>query len=542
MTVDFLIPKQSKLIVALVIFGLISIFQLQPNYLPIAAAASPYSSKPTNIENIKNKLLDSLFIISYENRKELGFVGNYSLSQSTTDEGYKSGIITSRFLLEQCFYQSYESRNFRLEIELKGKPYKGTCWGWATTYVDMATVYTALEVPSLPLWDSYIPKIGGWLIAAYFVPGFGITFRETTVGIINKETFILGVEKFSPEPTGSALLFNQDGSFVGILTAKGVGTVPKEYFKVHGAPLQCSPAGTTGSAITNCNTRNSTNDSAQAGVWTIDETATPKPSPTPTPSPTKSAVDASIAAYDAFNAALDSHNLGREAKNDCLRAYQSSNTATRRILNLVSGSKICSSQDVLVNAAYQRLLSLDPDKSTVKDPLVLIDRLNDITGQFDIFAVAMDEGVVFAEELRDSANDLGDVEALIEVLETLSSSIETVLERLPSKIKNSLYSKPEVANFIDLNNEFLETSEEFKGALSEFSGLSDVDFEALEDFKSSIYLASRLLPSEASMEDAETNALKVIPSFYCKKGKVLSLPSKGKCSSGSKKVKIDKTW
>jgi hypothetical protein len=540
--VGFFIPKRSKLIVVVVIFGLISIFQLQPNYLPIAAAASPYSSKPTNIENIKNKLLDSLFIISYENKKELGFVGNYSLSQSTTDEGYKSGIITSRFLLEQCFYQSFESRKFRLEIELKGKPYKGTCWGWATEYVDMATVYTALEVPSLPLWDSYIPKIGGWLIAAYFVPGFGITFRETAVGILNKETFILGVEKFSPEPTGSALLFNQNGSFVGILTAKGVGTVPKEYFKVHGAPLQCSPAGTTGSAITNCNTRNSTNESAQAGVWTIDETATPKPSPTPTPSPTKSAVDASIAAYDAFNAAVDSYNLGKVAKSDCVKAYQSSNTATRRILNLVSGSKICSSQDVLVSAAYQRLLSLDPDKSTVKDPLVLIDRINDITSQFDIFAVAMDEGVVFAEELRDSANDLGDVEALIEVLGTLSSSIETVLERLPSKIKNSLYLKPEVVNFIEINNEFLETSEEFKGALSEFSGLSDVDFEALEDFKSSIYLASRLLPSEASMDDAQTNALMVIPSFYCKKGKVLLLPSKGKCSSGSKKVKIDKTW
>lgn len=536
------IPKRSKLVIALVIFGLISIFQLQPSYLPMAAAASPYSSKPTNIESIKNKLLDSLFIISYENKKELGFVGNYSLSQSTTDEGYKSGIITSRFLLEQCFYQSFESRKFRLEIELKGKPYKGTCWGWATEYVDMATVYTALEVPSLPLWDSYIPKIGGWLIAAYFVPGFGITFRETAVGILNKETFILGVEKFSPEPTGSALLFNQNGSFVGILTAKGVGTVPKEYFKVHGAPLQCSPAGTTGSAITNCSTRNSTNESAQAGVWTIDETATPKPTPTPTPSPSKSAVDASIEAYDAFNAAVDSYNLGKIAKSDCVKAYQSSNTATRRILNLVAGSRICSSQDVLVNAAYQRLLSLDPAKTTVKDPLVLIDRLNDLTDQFNIFAEAMDAGVVFAEELRDSANDLGDVEALIEVLETLSSSIETVIERLPSKIKNSLYLKPEVVNFIELNNEFLETTEEFKSALSEFSGLSDVDFEALEDFKSSIYLASRLLPSEASMDDAQTNALKVIPSFYCKKGKVLSLPSKGKCSSGSSKIKIDKTW
>jgi hypothetical protein len=44
------------------------------------------------------------------------------------------------------------------------------------------------------------------------------------------------------------------------------------------------------------------------------------------------------------------------------------------------------------------------------------------------------------------------------------------------------------------------------------------------------------------MDDAQTNALKVIPSFYCKKGKVLSLPSKGKCSSGFNKIKIDKTW
>ena len=257
----------------LLVFALNLAFQMQPNHLPRAAAASPYASKPSSVESVKSKLLESLFIITYENKKELGFVGSYSLSQSNKDEGYSSGIVTSRFLLEQCFYQSFESRKFRLEIEYKGKPNKGTCWGWAAEYVDMATVYTALEVPPLPLWDNYVPKIGGWLIAAYFVPGFGITFRETAVGIINAETFVLGVEKFSPEPTGSALLFNQDGSFVGILTSRGVGTVPKEYFKVHGAPLQCSPAGTTGAAITNCSTRKTTNESAQAGVWTIDEKA-----------------------------------------------------------------------------------------------------------------------------------------------------------------------------------------------------------------------------------------------------------------------------
>jgi hypothetical protein len=263
--------KRSKPLFLVMMFSLTLTFNLQPNHLPWASAASPYASKPANLESVKNIILNSLFVINYDNRKELGFVGNYSLSQANKDEGYSSGIVTSRFLLDRCFYESTEYRKFRLEIEYKGKPYKGTCWGWATVNVDMATVYTALEVPPLRLWDNYVPKIGGWLIAAYYVPGFGITFRETSVGIINTETFILGVEKFSPEPIGSALLFNQDASFVGVLTSKGIGTVPKEYFKAHGAPLQCSPAGTEGTAITNCSTRKSTNESAQAGVWTIDE-------------------------------------------------------------------------------------------------------------------------------------------------------------------------------------------------------------------------------------------------------------------------------
>jgi len=254
------------------------------------------------------------------------------------------------------------------------------------------------------------------------------------------------------------------------------------------------------------------------------------------------ATDASLEALDAYNAALDAYNLVLQAKVDCLKAFQGSSLVNSRILNLVSGSQICNSQDSLLKAAYQRLLLLNPDKSSIKVSASTIDKINEITDQFNIFAEVMDEGIVFAEELRDSASDLRDVEALIEVLESYSSSVETVLERLPSKIRNSLYSKVEVAAFIDLYNQFLETSEEFKDALSQFSGLLDVDFEALEEFKSSVDLATRLLPSEESMDDAHTNALKVIPSFYCKKGKVLSLPSKGKCSSGSSKIKIDKTW
>lgn len=252
--------------------------------------------------------------------------------------------------------------------------------------------------------------------------------------------------------------------------------------------------------------------------------------------------DASLEAIDAYNAALGAYNLVLQAKVECLKAFQGSSLVNSRILNLASGSQICNSQDSLLKAAYQRLLLLNPDKLSIKVSASSIDKINEIIDQFNIFAEVMDEGVIFAEELRESANDLRDVEALIEVLESYSSAIETVLERLPSRIKNSLYLKPEVASFIKLKNEYLETSEEFKEALSAFSRLSYVDSEALEDFKSSIDLASRLLPTEALMDEAQTNALKVIPSFYCKKGKVLSLPSKGKCSSGSTKIKIDKTW
>jgi hypothetical protein len=524
------------------IFFIISVFQMNMISTEIANAASPYSSVPTQISSIKEKILDSLVTVKYENVTEIAFSADYTISDTTKNEGYNSILISSRGFIDKCFYKTIQERSFATPITYKGNEYKSTCAGFAADDVDFATIKTTVNIPQLSLYDNYWPKENGWVIVAYYLEGTGIILKESKVKLLNRDNYVLGIDKFDPRPVRSGIVFNQQANFVGILTSLGRGTVPSEYFKVHGAPLQCSPAGSDGYAITNCNTRKSLSESAQAGVWTIDETATPKPTPTPTPSPSKSAVDASIEAYDAFNAAVDSYNLGKIAKSDCVKAYQSSNTATRRILNLVSGSKICSSQDVLVNAAYQRLLSLDPAKTTVKDPLVLIDRLNDLTDQFNNFAEAMDLGVVFSEELRDSANDLGDVEALIEVLETYSSSLETVLERLPSKIKNSLYLKAEVVNFIELNNEFLETTEEFKSALSEFSGLSDVDFEALEDFKSSIYLASRLLPSEASMDDAQTNALKVIPSFYCKKGKVLSLPSKGKCSSGFNKIKIDKTW
>ena len=53
-----------------------------------ASAASPYSGKPTNIETVKNRILDALFTVNYGGKTDLAFAGNYTLSQSSKDDGY----------------------------------------------------------------------------------------------------------------------------------------------------------------------------------------------------------------------------------------------------------------------------------------------------------------------------------------------------------------------------------------------------------------------------------------------------------------------
>jgi hypothetical protein len=251
----------------------VSVLQLNVYFSESAHAASPYQSVPSNVESIKSKILNSLFTIKYGGVTDLGFSASYAITQDSKDQGTYSVLVTPKTFLDRCFYESVSSRTLKLDLEYNGKSYKGTCGRYGLAYVDFATVNTTISVPQLSLWDSYWPKIGGWLIAVYWVPGFGVTFRETKVGIVNKENFVIGVEKFSPHPSANAILFNQDANFVGVLTKTGIGTVPSDYFKVHGAPLQCDLASTENGSITRCSTRTSLNDSAQAGVWTIDEKA-----------------------------------------------------------------------------------------------------------------------------------------------------------------------------------------------------------------------------------------------------------------------------
>ena len=528
----------SKMVAVALLLASIGIFPINLQ----AYADSPYTGKPTNLETLRNRILDALFTVNYGGKTELAFAGNYTLSQSSKDDGYESLLITSRDYLNQCYYESTSSRTLKLAIENRGKTYKGTCWGFGLEYVDMATIATPFKSPTLPLWDSYMPQPGGWLIAVYFVPGFGITFRETAVGIVNKQTYVMGVEKFSPAPTGSALLFNQEGSFVGILTSKGVGTVPNEYFKAHGAPLQCSPASTEGSAITNCSTRKSINDSAQDGVWTIDETKTPTPTPvaTPRPSPSVSAVDASLEARDAYASTLNAYKLYTGKVVSCLEAFKGRNASERELLSIVSGSQICTSENSTAKSANDRALSLGQMISSSRDPLGLITQFNNLTDTFNVSAIAMDDAILMAKKLAALYPDFESLENSLLVFNDQLDSLDYVFENLPTRI-TTLIKKGIIFDYVEEYRELVADAEsQFDAAQGEIDGITYPDPEAIDNFGDTLKVILRGLPSETIFSRTLERAMSAIPTFYCKKGSSVALPKKGKCAAGFARVKIDK--
>jgi hypothetical protein len=506
-----------------------------------ARAASPYSSKPTNIENLKNKILDGLFLISYGGKTELAFAGTYELSQSVKDDGYESLLVTSQDFLKQCFYDSILIRTLKLVIENKGKSYKGTCWGFGPEYVDLATIATPFKSGQLSLWDSYMPNPGGWLIAVYYVPGFGVTFKETSVGIVNKKTFILGIEKFSPAPTGSALIFNQNGSFVGILTSKGVGSVPPEYFKVHGAPLQCSPASTEGSAITNCNTRKTINDSAQDGVWTIEEdnSFTPKPTPSaiPTPSPTNSIRDRSAEGVDAYNAALDSYNLFKQARQTCQAAFRGKTSAERKIMNFVNGIKICGSKDAVLDVYYKKILDLRDSSFSANVSTSTINQVNAITNEIETLTEDMDAGTVMGEDLRSLGDTLVRVQSFVEQFQSNFSRINKIITSLPAPLRNSVRKNDPYLEFSKLNDQVSDIYSSLNFFLQDLALIlaPEDDYTGLTD---------RMVEMETILDELGNGALVVnklfdsVPSFYCKRASTVEFPRSGKCKTGFSKIPI----
>jgi len=522
------------------IFFIISVFQVNIISTEIANAASPYSSVPTQIASIKEKILNSLVTVQYENVTEIAFSAKYTISDTTKNEGYNSILISSRGFIDKCFYKTVQERSFATSITYKGKEFKSTCAGFAAEDVDFATIKTTVSIPQLSLYDNYWPKENGWVIVAYYLEGTGIILKESKVKLLNRDNYVLGINKFEPRPLRSGVVFNQEANFVGILTSVGRGTVPSEYFKVHGAPLQCSPAGSDGFAITNCNTRNSLNESAQAGVWTIDETATPKPTPTPTPSPSKSAVDASLEVRDAYASTLNAYKLYTGKVVSCLEAFKGRNASERKLLSIVSGSQICTSENSTAKSANDRTLSLGQTISSSRDPLGLITQFNSLTDTFNLSTIAIEDAILMAKKLAALYPDFESLENSLLVFNDQFDSLDYIFNNLPLKV-TSLIKKGITFDYVEEYKELVADAEsQFNAAKGEMDGVTYPDSEAIDNFGDTLKVILRGLPSETIFNRTLERAMSAIPAFYCKKGSSVALPKKGKCASGFARVKIDK--
>jgi hypothetical protein len=263
----------------------VSVVFIFTNLAP-AQAASRYSGPPANLDSLKKKLTDAMVVITANGVTSIGFAGDFDLSSDFQNRGYNSIIVTKHSNisrdndpLQGCFRRG---NNREVVINYQNKTYRGECANWNNDGYDFASIYTSVKVPTLSLFDNYIPPIGGWVYVAYHLDGIGIQFVESRIKFFGKETLAIGIEKFLPVSKNGGLVFNSLGNFVGSLTTFGPGTVPSDYLKVSGAPMMCHSQGSEANVV-NCNTSAKPGQTQQDKVWTIDTAVEAKPTPTPTP-------------------------------------------------------------------------------------------------------------------------------------------------------------------------------------------------------------------------------------------------------------------
>jgi len=87
---------------------------------------------------------------------------------------------------------------------------------------------------------------------------------------------------------------------------------------------------------------------------------------------------------------------------------------------------------------------------------------------------------------------------------------------------------------LDLVQSKLDTFIDDLGTMTSF------DLPSIEDLSDEFDNILSYLPNKTGLSPSISIAIKKLPAFYCKKGKLTMLPNKGKCLTGYSKVSIVK--
>jgi hypothetical protein len=501
-----------------------------------AQAASPYDSPPVDLKSYEAELLKNLVVVKWGLNYGVGFAGAYNISQDTKDKGINSLIITTASTLNPdndvykgCFIRGSDRK---VLLSNSQKNFDGTCWDWNNDGTDFGVVATSVTLPTISLWDSYWPKMDGWVEIAYYVDGFGIQLRPSKVKLINEKLYVLGIEKVTPAIKYGGLAFNSSGNFVGTVSPYGPGTIPSDFLKLNGAPLQCGWENSS-ATITNCSTRTNISQSARTGVWTLDSpsssTTATSPNPKPTLAATTEVSDANEAVADALSALLEvvdtCESLVQEIKNR-LGEFEVANPFLDR----------CGTLD----GKYAEIDSKRAQIFTGSGPInSKVDGLNKLTdqalAQVDaaeiVLASIQDSEPIFDAVIADLLKYGIDFATTAESVANLNNRIYGLPKSVQSMIlKNSNYKK--LSNVFPAEYDLEDT---ISKSLPDFSNFSNIT--QLNNVQSLIAKARSGNGTVFNSGPLLKSVEKLIPKYVCVKGRNVSVtPATGKCAPGSTKT------
>lgn len=482
----------------------------------VAANATDFNSAPSNIAAYENKINQSLVEVSCELGSSVGFSGSYTITQEMKDKGQNSLILTTGTGIKPCRYSG------SVQLTYLKKDYLGTTQWWNGQNPDFATVITSVNIPALPLFGSDKPAVGWWVDVVQNIKGFGLVWRQSKVLLYNDKLLYFMIDATSPMVTDNALVFNNQGTFIGVVTSSQPGVAQGQTI-VQGAPLQCGLDKSSLFSPTNCGKKGV--DIWVPGVVTpvvtalasdqeyVDVTNAISKSIVKIQNQIQSCKDIGIQEIADVRQMIISTSWWEQCASSAAELGTVSNNSKAN-MSAVAASRIVSAGDVAIqNTYYDQVNNLSDKVSSASTEL-------DASLQTFISVSALKIG--FGTDLEDS-------------LAMLSADLDRI-GSLPASLKTAI-SKSALYKYLLVNEEIATSNlEEFNTLIDGFSSAttsSDIDdalssMQEIADAKSSTLFINNVKKLHAQ-----------IPAAYCKNGKIIGpLQKNAQCAKGWKKIKV----
>ena len=478
---------------------------------PLQSSAADFSSAPTNISSFENQINQSLLEMTCGGVKSVGFSGTYTISQEMKDKGLNTLALTSATGTQSCRYASSG-----VPFNYLGKSYMGSISYWNGNDPDFASFSTSVNIPQIPLFGYEKPAPGWWVDVVQNIQGFGLVWKHSKVELYNDNTLKFTIDAITPGVTDNALVFNNQGTFIGIVSSSQSMPIAGQVI-VQGAPLQCGLNKQSLYRPTNCGKN-------AIDIWVPGQAA-----------PVVVAAPSSQEIIDVANAINKQVPIIQKQIQSCRDVGLQENSNVRELiistlwwagcssnaqklldiitksnanLKAVTAAKVVTAADTaLENSYYDQLNNLSDDVTALS---------NGLGSSLGYFNSAASVRKVFGTEFENSVSQF--------------DNDKGALTSLPASLKTSILKSPSYKYLLSNQKSVQSSLDDFKSLIDEFPTISSAsDVERIASGMQDIAYQKTLT---LFMKNAgQLHSL--VPSSYCKSGKKFALTTKaGTCLKG----------